>query len=118
MLKAINPKAKLMDYIRHRYKQPETFNPDKYPLLESKKDPLRPFGWLANKVLGVIVETYGEKLLEMQKYDKAFEEKLKELNDQYKAEKKKIDDQYGIESESPQINPNIKMYNTGNGKKD
>ena len=33
MLQALKPDAKLMDYIRHRYKQPETFNEHKYPLL-------------------------------------------------------------------------------------
>lgn len=33
LLLKLNPKAKLMDYIRHRYKQPEYFNYHKYPLL-------------------------------------------------------------------------------------
>lgn len=39
MLKAINPKAKLMELIRHRYKQPDFFNPDKYPLPEQCENP-------------------------------------------------------------------------------
>ncbi len=34
MLKAIDPKAKLMELIRHRFKQPDYFNPHKYPLPE------------------------------------------------------------------------------------
>jgi tetratricopeptide (TPR) repeat protein len=34
MLRAINPKAKLMELIKDRYKQPDYFNPDKYPLPE------------------------------------------------------------------------------------
>ncbi|HXB44237.1 MAG TPA: tetratricopeptide repeat protein, partial [Puia sp.] len=37
MLKAIDPKASLMDYVRHRYKQPDFFNPHKYPLPEQCK---------------------------------------------------------------------------------
>ena len=39
MLKAINPKAKLMELIRHRFKQPDFFNPHKYPLLEQCRKP-------------------------------------------------------------------------------
>jgi hypothetical protein len=34
----LNPDAKLMDYIRQRYKQPEYFNFDKYPLLPQCRD--------------------------------------------------------------------------------
>ena len=34
----LKPDAKLMDYIRHRYKQPEYFNFDKYPLLPQCRD--------------------------------------------------------------------------------
>lgn len=37
MLKAINPKAKLMELVRQRYKQPDFFNPHKYPLPEQCK---------------------------------------------------------------------------------
>ncbi|MDP4264187.1 MAG: tetratricopeptide repeat protein [Bacteroidota bacterium] len=37
MLRAINPKAKLMDYVRQRYKQPDFFNPNAYPLPEQCK---------------------------------------------------------------------------------
>ncbi len=37
MLKAIHPNAKLMDLIRHRYKQPDFFNPHKYQLPEQCK---------------------------------------------------------------------------------
>ena len=149
MLKAIKPDAKLMDYIRHRYKQPETFNEHKYELLPQcrttdevpklrslyadynnmlsrlktkyekmaneegkisaqniqqnlmKKvsqggDPMRPFGWFANIVLGDIAKTHAEKLLEMDKYDKQFEAKLKDLNDEYEAKKKTVNDKYGI----------------------
>jgi hypothetical protein len=33
LLHKLKPDAKLMDYIRHRYKQPEVFNFNKYPLL-------------------------------------------------------------------------------------
>lgn len=40
----LKPDAKLMDYIKHRYKQPEYFNFDKYPLLpqcrDTKKTPI------------------------------------------------------------------------------
>ncbi|MBS1947041.1 MAG: hypothetical protein JST47_04665 [Bacteroidetes bacterium] len=39
MLKAINPKAKLMELIRQRYKQPDFFNPHKYPLPEQCEKP-------------------------------------------------------------------------------
>ena len=39
MLKAINPKAKLMELIRQRYKQPYFFNPHKYPLPEQCETP-------------------------------------------------------------------------------
>ncbi len=153
MLKSINPKAKMMDYVRHRYKPPESFNPDKYPLLpqirntadvlkyhqlyadfkkmlvtenvryekmakeeqkwvaenmaknlmakiNEKKDPLRPFGEFANVVLGDILETHGEKILELNKYDSSYQEQLKALNDQFAAEKKKIDDQYGVSEDN------------------
>ncbi len=34
----LKPDAKLMDYIRHHYKQPEYFNFDKYPLLPQCRD--------------------------------------------------------------------------------
>ncbi len=34
----LKPNANLMDYIRHRYKQPEYFNFDKYPLLPQCRD--------------------------------------------------------------------------------
>lgn len=37
MLRAINPKAKLMELIKDRYKQPDFFNPHKYPLPEQCK---------------------------------------------------------------------------------
>lgn len=149
MLKAIKPDAKLMDYIRHRFKQPETFNEHKYPLLpqcrtvdevpklqilyaDYKKmlmslqskyekmakeegkisaqniqknemgkinkgdDPMRPFGWFANTVLGDIAKTHVEKLLEMDKYDKEFEAKRKDLSDEYKAKRKEIDAKFNI----------------------
>ncbi len=33
-LRKLKPDLKLMDYIRHRYKQPEYFNVNKYPMLE------------------------------------------------------------------------------------
>jgi len=33
LLAILKPGAKMMDYVRHRYKQPEYFNPDKYPML-------------------------------------------------------------------------------------
>ena len=149
MLKSIKPDVKLMDYIRHRYKQPETFNEHKYELLPQCRttdevpklralyqdyhtmlmrlqakyekmaneegkisaqniqnnimqkvknggDPMRPFGWFANIVLGDISKTHAEKLLEMDKYDKQFEARLKELNDAYEAKKKEVNDKYGI----------------------
>ena len=149
MLKAIKPDAKLMDYIRHRYKQPETFNEHKYELLpqcrtvedvpklqilyaDYKKmlmslqakyekmateegkisaqnieknalakinngsDPMRPFGWFANTVLGDIAKTHAEKLLEMDKYDKEFEAKRKDLSDEYKAKRKEIDAKFNV----------------------
>lgn len=38
LLHKLKPDAKLMDYIRHRYKQPETFNFNKYPLLPQCRD--------------------------------------------------------------------------------
>ncbi len=148
MLKAIKPDVKLMDYIRHRYKQPETFNEHKYELLPQCRtvdevaklqilypeynsmlmrikskydkmaneegklsaqniqnnimqkvsqggDPMRPFGWFANTLLGDIAKTHAENLLEMDKYDKQFEEKLKELNDDYEVKKKEVNDKYG-----------------------
>ena len=38
LLHELKPDAKLMDYIRHRYKQPETFNFNKYPLLPQCRD--------------------------------------------------------------------------------
>ncbi len=147
MLKSIKPDVKLMDYIRHRYKQPETFNEHKYELLPQcrtvddvpklmilykdynnmlmglqkkyekmaneegkisaqnilknsmekiKKggDPMRPFGWFANTVLGDIAKTHAENLLELDKYDKQFEAKRKELIDEYEAKKKEVDDKY------------------------
>ena len=147
MLKAIKPDVKLMDYIRHRYKQAETFNEHKYELLpqcrtveevprlqilyqdyntmlmrlkskydkmaneEGKMsvqniqthliqkvkqggDPMRPFGWFANTLLGDIAKTHAENLLEMDKYDKQFEVKLKELNDEYELKKKEVNDKY------------------------
>ena len=147
MLRAIKPDIKLMDYIRHRYKQPETFNEHKYELLpqcrtvdevpelqilyhdynnmlmrvkskydklaneegkESQQnlqtnliqkvskggDPMRPFGWFANAVLGDIAKTHAENLLELDKYDKQFEAKLKELNDEYETKKKEVNDKF------------------------
>lgn len=38
LLHKLKPDAKLMDYIRHRYKQPEHFNFNKYPLLPQCRD--------------------------------------------------------------------------------
>jgi len=38
ILTKLKPDAKLMDYIRHRYTQPEYFNFDKYPLLPQCRD--------------------------------------------------------------------------------
>ncbi|HSU29536.1 MAG TPA: tetratricopeptide repeat protein [Chitinophagaceae bacterium] len=38
MVTYLKPNANLMDYIRHRYKQPEFFNFDKYPLLPQCRD--------------------------------------------------------------------------------
>jgi Tetratricopeptide repeat len=38
LLHKLKPDARLMDYIRHRYKQPETFNFNKYPLLPQCRD--------------------------------------------------------------------------------
>lgn len=38
LLLKLKPAAKLMDYVRHRYKQPETFNFHKYPLLPQCRD--------------------------------------------------------------------------------
>ena len=38
LLDKLKPDAKLMDYIRQRYKQPEYFNFDKYPLLPQCRD--------------------------------------------------------------------------------
>ena len=57
-------------------------------------DPMRPFGWFANTVLGDIAKTHAENLLEMDKYDKQFEAKLKELNDEYEVKKKEVNDKY------------------------
>lgn len=39
MLKSIDPKAKLMELIRYRFKQPDYFNPHKYPLPEQCRLP-------------------------------------------------------------------------------
>ncbi len=149
MLQALKPDAKLMDYIRHRYKQPESFNEHKYPLLpqcrtvddvpklqtlypdyigmlsslqtkyermakeegkiaaqnmqqnlmnkiNSGGDPMRPFGWFANIVLGDIEKTHGEKLLEMDKYDKAFEVRRKELVDDYEEKRKEVEKKFKL----------------------
>ena len=38
LLEILKPDAKLMDYLRHRYKQPEYFNFHKYPLLPQCRD--------------------------------------------------------------------------------
>ncbi|MEO7924102.1 MAG: hypothetical protein ABIR30_10510 [Chitinophagaceae bacterium] len=38
LLQKLKPDAKLMDYVRHRYKQPETFNFHKYPMLPQCRD--------------------------------------------------------------------------------
>jgi hypothetical protein len=38
MLKAINPKAKMMELIKERYHQPDFFNPHKYPLPDQCKN--------------------------------------------------------------------------------
>jgi len=149
MLLQIRPKARLMDYVRHRYKQTQYFNWDKYPLLpqctkaedvekmereyreyhnmliamkdkyerlikeensyveknlaktimakvSQRKNPMRPFGIFASAVLGDIGKDHAEKVLELNKYDKQFEARLKEMTDKYNEQVKQIYKKYEI----------------------
>lgn len=63
LLHKLKPDAKLMDYVRHRYKQPETFNFDKFPLLPQCRNAqltpvLRPQYNAYKEMLGRVKEKY------------------------------------------------------------
>ena len=65
LLHKLKPDAKLMDYVRHRYKQPETFNFLKYPLLPQCRDAknapvLRPQYKAYKEMLAVVQKKYYE----------------------------------------------------------
>ena len=64
LLLKLKPDAKLMDYVRHRYKQPEFFNYHKYPLLQQcvkvEQTPvLKPQYDAYQEMLGAIETKYG-----------------------------------------------------------
>src|SRR5215467_10051503 len=61
-----------------------------------RKNPMRPFGFFAAAVLGDIGKDHAEKLLDMDKYDKQFEARIKEKTDIYNEEVKKIYKKYEI----------------------
>jgi len=65
LLLKLKPDAKLMDYVRHRYKQPETFNFHKYPLLPQCRDAkdapvLRPQYKAYKEMLAAVQKNYYE----------------------------------------------------------
>ena len=59
-------------------------------------DPMRPFGWFANVVLGDIEKTHEEKLLEMDEYDEEFEAKRKVLVDDYEEKRKEVEEKFKL----------------------
>ena len=153
MLVALKPKAQLMDYVRHHYKQPETFNEHKYELpslctntqdvdmlkaeyvayhqminnmknkyskmikqendyskqnmandmmnkIHSGQDPMRPFGWFATTVLGDIGRAHAEKLMDLDKYDKEYQQKHDALKQEFNDQLKAIDQRFAIDEKT------------------
>jgi hypothetical protein len=84
MLYKLKPDAKMMDYIRHRYKQPEYFNFHKYPLLPQCENveqvaDLLPLYAANGKMLSALYEKYRklkieEDILAQKIIDKTFKE--------------------------------------------
>lgn len=65
LILSLKPNAKLMDYVRHRYKQPEIFNFHKYPLLPQCRDAknalvLRPQYMAYKEMLAAVQKKYYE----------------------------------------------------------
>lgn len=81
LLLKLKPKAKLMDYVRHRYKQPETFNFHKYPLLPQCRDAQQ------TPVLKPQYAAYKEMLRGVQQKYSALEKQETELAKKTVAEK-------------------------------
>ncbi len=66
LLLKLKPDSKLMDYVRHRYKQPEFFNYHKYPLLQQcvkvdQSPVLKPQYDAYHEMLGTLETKYGRE---------------------------------------------------------
>ena len=90
LLLKLKPDAKLMDYVRHRYKQPEIFNFHKYPLLPQCRDTknapvLRPQYKAYKEMLAAVKEKYYE--LERQETELAKKTVAEKITNANKANK-------------------------------
>jgi len=73
LVSKLKPDAKLMDYIRHRYKQPEYFNFNKYPLLPQCRDTK------FTPILKPQYKAYKEMLAELQKNNTMLQRQEEEI---------------------------------------
>lgn len=82
LLSILKPDAKMMDYVRHRYKQPEFFNFDKYPMLPQCKNiddisGLEPQYVAYKMMIDQLAEKYSQKYRDArQASDKSVPEKI------------------------------------------
>ena len=82
LLSILKPDAKMMDYVRHRYKQPEFFNFDKYPMLPQCKNiedisGLEPQYVAYKTMIEHLVEKYSQRYRDArQASDKSVPEKI------------------------------------------